>query len=79
MISPRKTNIGVLSLGSSVATPKDGIEAEVLVVRSFDELEKPDISKQVRGKSFLMFHGMEMWKEFRNLVWLVLGFIGNKR
>lgn len=52
MISPRKANIAVLSLGSSVATPKDGIEAEVLVVRSFKELETPDISKKVKGKSY---------------------------
>lgn len=52
MIAPRKARIGVLGLGSSVATPNEGIEAEALVVRSFEELDQPDVSKKVKGNNF---------------------------
>lgn len=40
LLSPRKKSIPVLSFGGSVSTPSSGITAEVLVVNSFDELEK---------------------------------------
>lgn len=49
MVSPRNAKIGVLTLGGSVATPDAGIQAEVLVVRSFEELDQPNISKQAKG------------------------------
>lgn len=40
LIEPRKQNLPILGLGSSIATPKEGITAELLVVDSFDELQK---------------------------------------
>lgn len=46
LISPRKKDLPMLGLGGSVATPKEGIEAEVLVVSSFEDLkEKADRAK----------------------------------
>ena len=38
MIVPRRKRIGVIGLGYTVGTPPDGITAEILVVKSFDEL-----------------------------------------
>ncbi len=38
LLQPRYLNLPMLGLGGSVATPKGGIEAEVLVVSSFDDL-----------------------------------------
>ncbi len=51
LLSPRKKNLPMLSLGGSVATPEKGITAEVIVVKSFDELEK--VKDQVAGKIVL--------------------------
>lgn len=46
MISPRVAEVAVLALGNSVGTPEGGIEAEVLVVRSFDELDSLNASAE---------------------------------
>ncbi|MDZ7715546.1 MAG: M28 family metallopeptidase [Balneolaceae bacterium] len=51
MTTPRTKNLPMLGLGGSVGTPKGGIEAEVLVVSSFDDLKKK--AKQAEGKIVL--------------------------
>ena len=51
LLSPRKKNLPMLSLGGSVATPKGGISAEVIVVKSFEELLS--VKDQVKGKIVL--------------------------
>lgn len=51
LISPRKQNLPMLSMGGSIATPEGGITAEVIVVKNFDELEA--VKDQVEGKIVL--------------------------
>ena len=46
--SPVARQLLVLGLGNSVGTPAEGITAEAIVVRSFDELEA--LGERVRGK-----------------------------
>ncbi|SVA57137.1 uncharacterized protein METZ01_LOCUS109991 [marine metagenome] len=51
LILPFKKNLSILGLGGSVATPKGGIKAEVIVGSSFEELDEQ--GKKVRGKIVL--------------------------
>ncbi|MFA5511090.1 MAG: M28 family peptidase [Candidatus Kapaibacterium sp.] len=48
LLYPRKSNIPVFALGGSIATGKDGIHAEVIVVKDFDDLERR--KDEVEGK-----------------------------
>lgn len=48
MISPETQKLTMLGLGNSVGTPAEGINAEIAVVRNFDELEA--LGDKVRGK-----------------------------
>jgi carboxypeptidase Q len=51
LIQPRRRKLPMLGLGRSVGTPPVGITAEVLVVKSFDELTKR--ASEARGKIVL--------------------------
>jgi len=51
ILVPYIKELKVLGIGGSVSTPKAGIRGEVLVVESFDELEK--VKNKVRGKIIL--------------------------
>jgi carboxypeptidase Q len=51
LVRPRRDTLSMLGLGGSVATPKAGITAPVLVVSSFEELERR--KADARGKIVL--------------------------
>jgi carboxypeptidase Q len=51
LISPRPTKLHMLGLGGSIGTPPGGIEADVLVVESFEELEQR--AAEAKGKIVL--------------------------
>ena len=51
LVEPRARELPLLGLGGSVATPAGGIEAEVLVVGSFEELERR--AAEARGRIVL--------------------------
>ena len=40
MVEPRAVALDILGLGTSVGTPAGGIQAQAIVVKSFDELEQ---------------------------------------
>ncbi len=52
MVAPLESPVAMLGLGGSVATPAEGITAEVLCVSSFEELEAAGAAK-VRGRIVL--------------------------
>jgi carboxypeptidase Q len=51
LVEPRNAELAMLGLGGSVGTPDGGITAEVLVVSSFDELERR--ADEARGRIVL--------------------------
>jgi carboxypeptidase Q len=51
MLAPVPRKLQMLGLGNSVGSPAEGITAEVVVVRSFEELDR--LGEQVRGKIVL--------------------------
>jgi carboxypeptidase Q len=51
LTSPRPMPLVMLGLGNSIGTPPEGIEAEVLVVRNFEELDAA--ADRVRGRIVL--------------------------
>jgi len=51
IVEPAAHEIVMLGLGDSIATPSDGVQAEVLIVRSFEELDARAAS--VRGRIVL--------------------------
>ncbi|MCX6153449.1 MAG: M20/M25/M40 family metallo-hydrolase [Candidatus Kapabacteria bacterium] len=57
LLIPRKTNIRMCALGGSVATPKDGITAPVVVFHSFDELKANP--EKAKGKIVLFQYKYE--------------------
>jgi carboxypeptidase Q len=48
MLTPVSRKLQVLGLGNSIATPPEGISAQAVVVRDFNELDR--LGEQVRGK-----------------------------
>ena len=53
IVVPRAQAMAVTSLGGSVPTPDDGIEADVVIAHDFDELDA--LGESVRGK-IVLFH-----------------------
>ena len=51
LLEPASRSLPMLGLGNSVGTPPEGVTAEVVVVRNFDELEA--LGEKVRGKVVL--------------------------
>jgi carboxypeptidase Q len=52
LLTPRRDTLVMLGLGGSIGTPPNGIEGEVLVVSSFDELTRR--ASEARGKIVLL-------------------------
>ncbi len=55
LLHPKEKSLAMLGLGGSVATPVDGITAEVIVVNNKQEFDKLDAA-QVKGK-IVLFNG----------------------
>jgi carboxypeptidase Q len=65
LVRPRRDTLSMLGLGGSVATPKGGITAPVLVVSSFDELERR--KADARGKIVLFDTPFTTYGETRHI------------
>lgn len=50
MTFPREKNLAMLGLGTSVGTGSGGIEAEIIVVSSFDDLKQRAAANETQGK-----------------------------
>ena len=57
MFSPVNKELTILGIGGSVATPKGGLRAEVVLINGFDELQ----TKDIKGKAVLFNHKMPHW------------------
>ena len=55
MISPYVKELAMLGLGGSIATPTEGIKAEVLVVSGYDDLEAKSV--EAKGKIGVIVSG----------------------
>lgn len=58
ILSPHEHQLAVLAMGGSVATPKQGIEAEVIMTDSMEALSRLD-KKAVEGKIVFVFQQMQ--------------------
>ncbi len=64
MLVPRNKSMSILGLGGSIATPDEGIEADVVVVDSKEELDKLD-DETVKGKIVVFNPTMPPYSEER--------------
>lgn len=55
LITPRMKDLRMLGLGYSVGTPKDGITANAIVVKSFEELERRADEVSFQIQKFILF------------------------
>ncbi len=61
IVTPVARPLGIIGLGGTIPTPKGGITAPVIVIRSFDELDRR--SAEVKGKLVLYDVAMPAWSE----------------
>lgn len=59
LVSPRRQRLPMLGLGGSIATPPQGITAEVMVVASFDELR----ARSAEAKGKIVLYDAE-WRDY---------------
>src|SRR5262249_31781798 len=62
LVSPYRHNLALAALGGSIATPKNGIEAEVIEAPSLDALDKLDPAA-VKGKIVFFSTKMERTRD----------------
>lgn len=61
LIAPARHELSILGLGGSVGTPRGGLRAEVVAVRTFEELDR--LGEAARGKIVLFDHPMPPYSE----------------